>query len=253
MNNVVITPLGSISPYPKSNLNCPSFLIEYNNQKFLLDCGNGSTRLLNLPNDLINLHTFISHYHFDHYGDISSLQYAAYVHHNLGDIENPINIYLPENDYKCRKQSIIMNDECYATYKDINSNKEYNIGGMNVSFYNNSHTIETYVIKLENEYFKIIYTSDLGTTNLDELISFCKNANLIICESSFLRKHNSKSKTHLTAYDAANIARLADAKKLMLTHFWPSENKMLYFEEAKEVFDDVLIAEEAKSLILRRN
>ena len=49
MNKIIITPLGTISPYTKGNMNCPGFLVEYNNQKILLDCGNGITRLLNLP------------------------------------------------------------------------------------------------------------------------------------------------------------------------------------------------------------
>ena len=40
MNEIIITPLGTISPCTKGNRNCPGFLIEYNNQKILLDCGN---------------------------------------------------------------------------------------------------------------------------------------------------------------------------------------------------------------------
>lgn len=38
----------------------------------------------------------------------------------------------------------------------------------------------------------------------------------------------------------------------MLTHFWPEENKRLYLEEAKSVFDNVFLAEENKKLVLRR-
>ena len=52
MSEIIITPLGTISPYTKVNMNCPGFLLEYNNEKVLLDCGNGITRLLNFPNDL---------------------------------------------------------------------------------------------------------------------------------------------------------------------------------------------------------
>ena len=52
MSKIIITPLGTISPYTKGNMNCPGFLIEYNNKKILLDCGNGITRLLDLRKDL---------------------------------------------------------------------------------------------------------------------------------------------------------------------------------------------------------
>ena len=46
MKEIAITPLGTISPYPKGNRNCPGFLVQYNNNKILLDCGDGVTRLL---------------------------------------------------------------------------------------------------------------------------------------------------------------------------------------------------------------
>lgn len=69
------------------------------------------------------------------------------------------------------------------------------------------------MVKLENKDFKIIYTSDVGTTNLSKLIEFCKNSDLIICESSFLKKHNSNCKTHLTAYNASILANKSNTKK----------------------------------------
>lgn len=253
MNKISITPLGTISPYPKANMNCPGFLVEYHNQKILLDCGNGITRMLNFPNDLRNLHIFITHYHFDHYGDIGCIQYASYCHKNLDNISNPINIYLPIHDYEFRKKSILSNNETYSRYNDISEKNEYKIDDMKVNFYNNrSHNIESYVIKLQNNDFKIIYTSDIGNTNLKELIDYSKNSDLIICESSYLRKHNQNSKTHLTAFDAGLIAKLSNSKKLLLTHFWPDENKEEYLNEAKINFKNTEIATEGKQLILRR-
>ncbi len=77
MSKIIITPLGTISPYTKGNMNCPGFLVEYNSKKILLDCGNGITRLLNFPNDLKDLNIIITHYHKDHFGDIGALQYAS--------------------------------------------------------------------------------------------------------------------------------------------------------------------------------
>ena len=99
MSKVVIIPLGTISPYTKNDMNCPGYLIKYNNKKILLDCGNGITRLLSFPNDLENLNVIITHYHKDHFGDLGALQYASYVYHNLGLLSDKIKIYIPENDF----------------------------------------------------------------------------------------------------------------------------------------------------------
>ena len=253
MSKIIITPLGTISPYPKGNMNCPGFLVEYNNKKILLDCGNGITRLLTLPEDLKNLSIIITHFHKDHFGDLGSLQYASYVYHNLGLLDKKIKVYLPKNDIAFNKVSIISNNESYSDYYDINNSYSFFIDDLNITFEdNNSHTIESYMVKLQNKDFKIVYTSDIGTTNFSKLVDFCIEADLIICESSFLKKHNTNSKTHMTAYDASILASKSNAKKLLLTHFWPEEEKRLYLEEALQNFQNVEIAEEGKRLILRR-
>ena len=253
MSKIIITPLGTISPYTKGNMNCPGFLVEYNSKKILLDCGNGITRLLNFPNDLKDLNVIITHYHKDHFGDLGALQYASYVYHNLGLLDKKIKIYLPKNDIGFNKESITLNNESYSDYYNINDSYPFLIDDLNITFEdNNSHTIESYMVKLQSKDFKIIYTSDIGTTNLNNLVNFCKDADLIICESSFLQKHNANSKTHMTAYEAGILASKSNAQKLLLTHFWPEEDKRLYLEEAKQNFENVDVAEENKKLILRR-
>lgn len=253
MSKIEIIPLGTVSPYPKENMNCPGFLIKYNNKNVLLDCGNGITRLLKLPKDLENLNVIITHYHKDHFGDIGALQYASYVYHNLGILNSKIKIYLPENDINFSKQMIISSPESYAEYFDINDNFSFSVDDLNVSFKdNNSHSIESFMIKLQNKDFKIVYTSDVGITNFNALIDFCKDADLLICESSFLKRHNSNSKAHLTAYDASILAKKSNSKKLLLTHFWPEEDKNSYLNEAMQNFQNVEASHENKKLVLGR-
>ena len=253
MSKIEIIPLGTVSPYPKENMNCPGFLIKYNNKNVLLDCGNGITRLLKLPKDLENLNVIITHYHKDHFGDIGALQYASYVYHNLVILNSKIKIYLPENDINFSKQMIISSPESYAEYFDINDNFSFSVDDLNVSFKdNNSHSIESFMVKLQNKDFKIVYTSDVGITNFNALIDFCKDADLLICESSFLKRHNSNSKAHLTAYDASILAKKSNSKKLLLTHFWPEEDKNSYLNEAMQNFQNVEASHENKKLVLER-
>ena len=254
MKEVIITPLGTVSPYTKNNMNCPGFLVKYNDKKILLDCGNGITRLLKFPEDLENLNVIITHYHKDHFADIGAVQYVSYVYNNLGILNNKVNVFLPLNEKDYNKESIISNKETYTKYFEIFDNLVLPMSEFKTTFKDNkSHNIKSYMIKLENKDFKIIYTSDIGTTNFTNLIEFCKNADLIICESSFLKKHNSNSKTHMTAYDAAVLAKKSKAKQLLLTHFWPEEDKKLYLEKTKEIFDNVEVAYEGKKFVLRRN
>ena len=56
----------------------------------------------------------------------------------------------------------------------------------------------------------------------------------------------------MTAYDAGLLANNSNAKKLLLIHFWPEEDKKIYLKESKEVFNNVEVAEENKTLILKK-
>ena len=93
-----IKTLGSVSPYPKDDKNGVSYLIRSGNNKILLDCGPGSSRLLNMKEDLNNLIIIISHLHKDHYSDLLAIGYASYVYKNLGYLKNKIKVYVPCDD-----------------------------------------------------------------------------------------------------------------------------------------------------------
>lgn len=253
MEEFSITPLGTVSPYPKDNMNCPSFLVRYNENNILLDCGNGSTRLLDFTSDLSNLNVIITHYHKDHFGDIGSIQYASYVYHNMGLLDKEVKVYLPREDFRGSKKSILDNTESFISYKDIYDNSSIDIGNLHITFHDSkSHSIPSFMVKLEDENYKVVYTSDIGIQNFEDIIDFSKNAHLLICESSFLLKHNSSSKTHLTAYKAGELAKNAQVKRLLLTHFWPEEDKNNYLEESKRIFEKSFVAQEGKKLVLKK-
>lgn len=273
MNEITIIPLGTVSPYPKGDKNCPGFLIKYKNNNIMLDCGNGCTRLLNMEEDLNNLKIFISHLHPDHYGDLVSLLQTISVYKKYGYIKGNIDIYIPPT--KVMEQEDYVDDDgwgCSRTietniidykyierytekvgvsFHDYSSYTKIKVDDINITNINVPHPIESHAFKLENKDFKIIYSSDTGTKN--NLREFSRNADLFICESTFLKGQYREKDGHLFAYEAAEIAKAAEVKKLLLTHFWPEIDKELYLKEAKEIFDNTDVAIEGKKLVLRRN
>ncbi len=252
-DKIEIMPVGTVSPYCKGKHNCPGFLIKYKDKRILLDCGNGISRLLTFPKDLNNLNIIISHYHKDHFGDLGIIQYASFVYNKLGLLNEKINIYLPQKEYKDNKSLIILNQETFSKYNEITDNSIYYVEDLEISFKDNqTHSIPSYMIKIQNSKFKIIYTSDVGNSNIDEIIDYSSNCDLLICESSFVRKLNISNQFHLHADEAANIAKMAKAKKLMLFHFWPEISKEEYLKEAKKIFKDTIISEEGKKLVLAK-
>lgn len=268
MNDLIITPLGTVSPYTKGDKNCPGFLIEYKNNKYLLDCGNGVTRLLNFPDVLINLKIFISHLHPDHFGDLTSIFHSLLVYKNLGYINDNIDIYIPNSNRL--GYSYCNYDMCLSTITHSSIEYEYikkfeetcpiNIIGYNNINYKNDdltiksllvpHQISTYAFRIDTNEGSIVYSADTGTKN--KLREFAKDCNLFICESTFLKGQARLSDNHLYAHEAGMIAKDANVNKLLLTHFWPEIDKNLYLKEAQEIFENTSVAEEGKKLVLRR-
>lgn len=241
--------LGSISPYPKDYLNCPGYLVINGEEKILLDAGNGVSRLLKMPEDLNCLTIVISHFHKDHYADLFALAYASFVYHNLVLLEERIKVYLPNDD--CLDLKLLLDmKEHYFDIQTYHADSNFVIGDTKISFMKTVHPILTFASKIENKNQKIVYSADTGIGVKRALTNFAKDVDLFICEASFIREHHKESISHLCAYESAEIAALAHVKQLLLTHFWPEEEKRLYLEEAIPIFRNTIVAQEKEIIDL---
>ncbi len=238
--------LGTQSPYNTKRHNCPGFLIQEGENLLMIDCGSGTHKMLKYPKDLQNLSIIISHLHRDHYNDIYNLQYASFVFHNQKRLDNPINIYLPQSP-NAINEDIRGENNSFANYHEISENTKINIGSIQITFCKTDHPVETYAIKVSCKGKNIVYTSDTSFSARDKIVEFAKGADLLICESSLLEKYGfPEINSHLTAKQAGIIAKEAQVKKLMLTHFWPEELPRKYVKEAKKEFSKVILAKEGK-------
>ena len=92
---------------------------------------------------------------------------------------------------------------------------------------------------------KIIYTGD--TRPCERVVEVARNADLLIHDASFTSELEdwAKETKHSTAREAAEVARKAGAKKLILTHISARyKDAKPLLEEAKEVFENVEVAED---------
>lgn len=254
--------LGSVSPFCRLNRNCPGFLVTENKTKILLDCGNGSLSLLDPMKDLENLVVIISHLHHAHYGDLTSLANMSYVQHKLGYLKNRIKVYLPKDTRYRMVQEVDYDDlicdtienlylkGIQASYMDIYSYDSYKpivLDNQNIRIATKYtiHDIPCYAIRIDSSDGSLVYSADTGYRE-NFFQKFAQNADLFICESSFLRKqeYNNLDNHHLCAYQAAMYANESNVGELMLTHFYPTINRNLYLKEAQELFENTILAKE---------
>lgn len=105
----------------------------------------------------------------------------------------------------------------------------------------------TYLIK--GRKFSLI----LDTLLNENCYKIAKNADLLVCEATYLDDFRERAREygHLTARQAAEIAKKANAKKLILTHFSQRyKNVEKLREEAMGVFKNTICAKDFMELFL---
>ena len=90
----------------------------------------------------------------------------------------------------------------------------------------------------------VVYSGDMGYNDVEKYIDFIRNANIFLCECSFLEEEYKDSQYHLHTNEVAMISNLSGCNKVILTHTWPEHNKYDYISEVKKTFENVYIANE---------
>ncbi len=120
--------------------------------------------------------------------------------------------------------------------KELQKGKDINYKGKKIKA-----KYATYLIPQK----KITYITDTALN--PNCIKIAENSDLLICESTFASdlKDKAREYLHLTAEDAAVIAKKAKVKQLILTHFSQRYKKKSIFEkEAKKIFPNTIIAKD---------
>ncbi|MDO9536435.1 MAG: MBL fold metallo-hydrolase [Bacillota bacterium] len=236
--------LGSYGPYPPAGGACSGYLLEHMGFYVLLDCGNGVLSRLQQfisPNKLSAI--IVSHLHSDHISDLFILRYALQLELEQGVRDSPLQLISPDQP----------SDEYFRLpYKNvyqletITEKERFTIGPFQFSFLKTIHPVCCYAIAVFVEGIKIlVYSSD--TEYFPELADFARGVPMFLCEANFLTEDLQKgARNHLSAFQAACLARDAGAEKLLLTHLPPFRNPQSYLDEALIAFKQVKTAEEGK-------
>ncbi len=223
--------------------------IKVGNKKILLDCGCGT--LVRMSQADISFKdidiVFISHFHIDHISDLFALLWALKYPH-LGRTKD-LQIIGPkgfQEFYNTYIKPIVFSKSFELFNIKIQEiENEMKFDDFTVSVINTSHTNESIAFKfIENEKILVI-GGDMGYD--ENIIDFSKNVDVLILECSY---DNSKElNSHLTPKDCGNIAKSANVKKLIITHFYPV-SKEVRLKETKEVFENTIMAEDLMDINL---
>lgn len=97
----------------------------------------------------------------------------------------------------------------------------------------------------------LVYVGDTG--NEDDLVKNCYQADALVIEATYLEKDAEMARrfSHLTAYQAAEIARRAEVRKLILTHISRRYRNKDVLEEAQAIFPNTSVARDFDTFIIK--
>lgn len=224
--------LGFWGGYPKNGEATSGYLITTDAGQILLDCGSGIMSELSLKSNVEQLSAIIiTHLHHDHIADVGIAQYAMVGALRNKRVMNKLELYAPTEPAKICEYI----QSSQTNFHSINNRKQIEISGMKISFCKVSHTIPCYAVKIEYNGKSFVYSAD--TAYDTNLIEFAKDVDLFLCEATICEgSTHTIGLGHMDAYEAGEIAKLANVKRLVLTHLPHDGDFALMKKQAKEIF-----------------
>jgi ribonuclease BN (tRNA processing enzyme) len=209
----------------------------------LIDVGFGVlANLIKAKTKLDSIETiFISHTHSDHIGDFTGLVWAMAMENR----KNPIRVVCSPATAAVLQKILELQSTPRDWVKfDINFQSPENVGAR---YAKTMHYPETFAYRFDNGGSDFVYGGD--TLRHDKLAEFARGCDLLIHDATFLDGQESVAKitNHSTARDAGDIAKLAGARRLALTHIAPTNEhaQERYSAEASAAFDgEVILAKD---------
>jgi len=106
------------------------------------------------------------------------------------------------------------------------------IGPFQVTLAHMNHPVETFGFRVEHDGRTLAYSADTGTS--PALVDLASQADVLLCEASYLSGPDPMPDMHLTARQAAEHAARAGVGQLILTHLVPWNHQQRTLAEACE-------------------
>ncbi|MCD0451392.1 MBL fold metallo-hydrolase [Actinocorallia sp. API 0066] len=227
-----VTVIGCSGSFPGPDSPASCYLFEDEGFSLLLDFGNGALGALQRHHDLYGVDAIaISHLHADHCMDLCGY-YVARKYCPSGT-KPKIPVYGPPNSAMRMAEAydLELDPGMTDTFDFVPLAPTITAGPFEISVRPVNHVIESYGFRVTSRGKTVAYSGDTGRT--DVLVDLARDADLFLCEASFLDGDNPPD-LHLSAREAAEYADRAGVGRLVLTHLVPWNDAERSMVEAKD-------------------
>jgi ribonuclease BN (tRNA processing enzyme) len=237
MQMTVVGCAGSL-PGPDSAASC--YLIDTPGFRLVLDLGNGAVGQLQryLSLDQVDA-ILLSHLHADHCLDMCGLSVAQTLH--PAGPRRPIPVYAPPGAaaHLASALSPVPGTRMRQAFEFAELRPgSFEIGPLRVTAAWMNHPVETFGFRLEHDHRALVYSADTGPA--PELVALAADADVLLCEASFVDGPGLPADLHLTARQAGLHATRAGVGEVVLTHLAAWNDPAVTLEQAASAFDGPL-------------
>lgn len=250
--------LGSCGAWPEAERACSGFILEHDGFRVVLDLGYATLpRLLAVLGssvaDGIDA-VVVTHRHADHAIDLHGLFRARWFGRRG---VAPLPLYAPADVLD--QVAALEQDDAAAVGVVFDWHPlpapDYQLGPFRLQSWALPHFVLNAGVRLSTLGLTVAYTGDTGPDPALEELG--RNADVYIVEATDRDQQGSTPpaptarRMHLTARDAGQAAAAAGARRLLLNHFWPGNDRPASRTAAAAVFPgEVLLAEEGMEIRL---
>lgn len=221
-----LTVIGTGTVAPSAERTAAAYWVETGSVKLLLDCGAGTMHRcarLGIPWPQAT-HVAITHFHLDHWGELPMLLFAGRWG-TLPPRSAPLTLIGPAG-FKTRLVVLagalgdwVLDPGYPLDVREMTPDVPAELGpGILLEAHRTpTHTPESLAYSVRADGARLVYTGDTGPD--DALARWAGPCDVLVAECSL--PDDQGISIHLTPTQAGAMARAANAKRLVLTHFYP--------------------------------
>jgi ribonuclease BN (tRNA processing enzyme) len=234
--------LGSSGGYPVPDNPCSGYLLEHEEARIWIDAGNGTMAAVQriVPLERIDA-LVLSHVHADHCADLLTLL-VALRYRMEGALRKPL--WAPREVWEVvprfldpSGQGALKLEEAFD-FHPLEDGSEVDILGVRFRCVRTAHPVETLALRAEAGGSVLAYSADTGPAA--DLTGLARDADLFVCEACY-QDAAMGAPVHLSARQAADLARRAGVRELALTHVWPTLDLQVSLAEARDAAGEVQV------------
>ncbi len=223
---MTLTVLGCDGSWPGPGGAGSGYLVRAGGTSIVVDLGPGAFAILQTVADPADVDAVVvTHHHTDHWADLWALDTRA----RQVPAGRPVPVYAPaEVQARASVHATPMLD-----WRAVADGAAVEIGDLSVAFHRTDHAGETLAVRIDGEGRALGYSADTGPAW--DLTTLGMGLDLLLCEATYTAEHEGEAR-HLSARQAGDRARQAGARRLVLTHRWPTVDAGAVVAEAAVAF-----------------